>query len=110
MYTTFKNIKAFEKDGKEPFTDWFNALKDKTAQAKILIRLERVRYNNYGYHKRLGGDFLELKEKFFGGIRIYIGEEEKYLIVLLFGGNKFSQKKDIKKALEYCQEYKNNKT
>lgn len=100
-----KNIAPFEREGKEPFTIWFNKLKDKKAQAKILIRLERATYGNYGYHRKLGNDFIELKENFLGGIRIYIGESLNNLILLL-GGNKSSQKSDIKKALKYWEEYK----
>lgn len=102
-------IKAFETDnGKEPFSSWFNKIKDKKTKTKILIRLERVKYGNYGYHKRLKSDFLELKERILGGLRIYIGEHNENSIILLLGGNKSSQKKDIQKALEYWKEYKKN--
>ena len=110
MNTTIKNLKAFEREGKEPFTHWFNNIKDAQAKAKILIRLERARYHQFGYYRRLGSDFLELKEKFLGGVRIYLGEDGGDLIILLLGGNKSSQKKDIKKALEYWHEYKHTKT
>lgn len=103
-----KEIKAFAENNKEPFTDWFNKLKDKKAQAKILIRLQRAQCGNYGYHRRLGSDILELKEKLSGGIRIYIGEDKKNLIILLLGGNKSTQEKDIKKALQFWNNYKNN--
>ena len=104
-----KEIIAFEQNnGKEPFTEWFNKLKDKSTKAKILIRLERAKYNNYGHHRRLKADFLELKEKISGGIRIYIGERNKNLIILLLGGDKSSQEKDIDKALQYWEEYKTN--
>jgi putative addiction module killer protein len=103
-----KEIIAFDNNGKEPFTDWFGKLKDKKTKAKILTRLERVANNNYGYHRRLKADFLELKEKMSGGIRIYLGEDGDNLIVLLLGGNKSSQEQDIAKALQYWQEYKSN--
>lgn len=103
-----KKIKAFEQNNKEPFVEWFDKLKDHKAKAKILIRLERVRNSNYGHHRRLKADFLELKERVFGGIRIYIGEAKKDLIILLLGGNKSSQEKDISRALQYWEEYKRN--
>jgi putative addiction module killer protein len=105
-----KKIEAFAKEnGKEPFTEWFNKLKNKQAKAKILSRIRRARRYNYGYHRRLGFDFLELKERIEGGIRVYIGEDGDKLIILLLGGNKSSQQKDIKLAQEYWEQYKLNK-
>jgi len=102
-----KQIEAFVKDnGKEPFTEWFNKLKNTRAKAKIISRIRRARRYNYGYHRRLGSDFLELKERIEGGIRIYLGEDGDKIIILLLGGNKSSQKKDIKSAEEYWKEYK----
>jgi len=105
-----KKVEAFVKEnGKEPFTEWFDKLKNNKTKAKIIVRIRRARRYNYGYHRRLSSDFLELKERIEGGIRIYIGEEGDKLIILLLGGNKSSQKKDIKLAKEYWKEYKLNK-
>jgi putative addiction module killer protein len=105
-----KKIEAFAKgNGKEPFTEWFDKLKNKRAKAKIFLRIRRARRCNYGYHRRLGFDFLELKERMEGGIRVYIGEDGDKLIILLLGGNKSSQSKDIALAQEYWKQYKLNK-
>lgn len=91
-------------DNKEPFTDWLYSLKDKVSQKRILVRLKRVEQGNYGDFKRFRG-ILELRFDFGKGYRVYCGEDVHDLVLLLVGGDKSTQEKDIKKALEYWKEY-----
>ncbi len=91
-------------DGKEPFIDWLFSLRDKIIRHRIETRIDRIRHGNYGDHKRFSG-IIELRLDFGKGYRIYCGEEGNKLIILLIGGDKASQDKDIKDALEYWREY-----
>ncbi|MBP9855460.1 MAG: type II toxin-antitoxin system RelE/ParE family toxin [Candidatus Omnitrophica bacterium] len=95
-------------DGKEPFIDWLFSLRDKMIRHRIETRIDRIRHGNYGDHKRFHG-ILELRLDFGKGYRIYCGEDGNKLIILLVGGDKFSQDKDIKEAVEYWRNYHEKK-
>jgi putative addiction module killer protein len=92
-------------DGKEPFTDWLYHLRDVIARKRILVRVSRLQQGNYGDYKSVGEGVSELRMFFGSGYRVYFGERGNNLIVLLCGGDKSSQDKDIEKAKEYWQEY-----
>lgn len=103
------SVKAYQdKNGNEPFTKWLRGLKDSTIKARIRHRLDRVRYGNFGDCKSLGGGLYELRLSFGAGYRIYYGREGDRLVILLVGGDKSSQKRDIEKAKIYWNE--RNKT
>jgi len=91
-------------DGKEPYTDWINLLNDKLLKQRIETREDRIRYGNYGDHKRFH-NIIELRLDFGKGYRIYCGEDGNKLVILLIGGDKSSQDRDIKKAKEYWRDY-----
>jgi len=91
--------------GREPFTDWFKKLKDKRAQARIDVRIARVRTGNFGDSKSVGEDVYELRLDYGPGYRVYFGKIESTIILLLCGGDKSSQADDIRKAKEYWQEF-----
>jgi putative addiction module killer protein len=91
-------------DGKNVFSDWISNLKDITARDMIDKRLERVRLGNYGDCKSLGEGIFELR--FASGLRIYFAEIGSVIVLLLCGGNKKSQIKDIARAKEYWREFK----
>jgi putative addiction module killer protein len=78
------------------------------SQKRVLVRLRRVEQGNYGDHKRFSG-ILELRFDFGKGYRVYCGEDGNTFVILLIGGDKSSQEKDIKKALEYWEEYHEQK-
>ena len=86
-----------------PFEDWFYKL-DKTVQARIEKRLERVKEGNYGDFKRLDSDISELRFKFGAGYRIYFTEADNIIIILLCAGDKSTQAEDINKAKEYLKD------
>ncbi len=86
-----------------PYDNWFYKL-DKTSQARIEKRLERVEEGNYGDFKKLNDDLSELRFTFGGGYRIYFTEINDIIIILLCAGNKNSQSDDIKKAKKYLDD------
>jgi len=94
--------------GKEPFTDWLFALKDKVSRYRIEARINRIEQGNYGDHKRFHG-IIEIRLDFGKGYRLYCGEDGHKLVVLLVGGDKGSQEDDIKKALDCWRDYNGQK-
>jgi putative addiction module killer protein len=96
------------KDNEEPFLKWLFGLRDKITRHRIEIRIERIRQGNYGDHKRFHR-ILEIRLDFGKGYRLYCGEDGNTVIILLLGGDKSSQVRDIKKALEYWEDYNEQK-
>ncbi len=91
--------------GRCPFDDWFESLKELNTRAKILTRLDRLRLGNFGDCKGLGDEIAELRIHYGPGIRIYYSKTGNKIMLLLCGGNKSSQSKDISRAKEYIKEY-----
>lgn len=105
-----KTILIFEsRDGKSHFTDWLMGLKDIRARAVVRARIERVRLGNLGDCKSVGEGVSELKISFGPGYRVYLGQDGPVIVVLLCGGDKSSQKRDIAKAKLLWTEYKNER-
>ena len=96
------------RDDKEPFTEWLYSLKDKIIRARIEARIARVEQGNFGDHKRFHG-IIELRCDFGKGYRVYCVDDGNTLVLLLTGGDKSSQEKDIRKALEYAEDYHEQK-
>ena len=90
-------------DGKSPFNTWMDSL-DNSIKVRIVKRLERVSEGNYGDCKKIDTSISELRFKFGSGYRIYFTEIDNIIIVLLCGGDKSTQVKDIKKAHEYLKD------
>lgn len=91
--------------GKRPFEIWIKELKELNTRAKILTRLDRLRLGNFGDCKTLQEGVCELRIHYGPGIRIYYGKIGNKVILLLCGGDKNSQNKDILKAIEYFKDY-----
>jgi len=96
------------REGEEPFTEWLFSLRDKTIRQRIETRINRIEQGNYGDHKRFQG-IIEVRLDIGKGYRLYCGEDGNALVVLLIGGDKSSQDKDIAKALDYWKEYHEQK-
>jgi putative addiction module killer protein len=85
-------------NGSVPFDEWFDALRDSRMRAAVDARLARVRAGNFGDHKALGEGVQELRIDFGPELRVYYGEESQQIVLLLGGGNKKSQARDIRAA------------
>jgi putative addiction module killer protein len=80
------------------FDRWFAKLKDRSAKIKILARLDRVENGNFGDHKQIDKNLFELRIFFGPGYRIYYTIRGNTIVILLSGGKKATQSKDIEKA------------
>jgi putative addiction module killer protein len=87
------------------FDKWLKKLRDKTARAKILFRLQRVELGNLGDIKAVSHGITEMRIPHGKGYRIYYKIVEKQVILLLIGGDKSTQEKDIEKAKEIWDNY-----
>lgn len=85
------------------YSKWFDGLRDIKARAKILVRIERLAGGNPGDVKPVGEGVSELRIQYGPGYRVYFKQTGIHLIILLAGGYKRSQSKDIKKALELAR-------
>ena len=97
------------KGGKAPYEVWYQTLRDIKTKAIILKRLAKVRRGNLGEWASVGEGVKELKIDLGPGYRIYFGEENQKLLILLLGGDKKTQSKDINKAVEYWRDYKSRR-
>jgi len=93
-------------DGREPFQEWFNHLTDKRVRAAVLARIDRLRSGNFGDHRRLTGDLYELRIHTGAGYRVYFGDFDGGIVILLCGGTKKTQRRDIQNAKAYWQEFR----
>ena len=94
--------------GKEPFTEWLYSLRDQKGRRTILKRIGRLEQGLYGDYKSVGDGVFELRIFFGPGYRVYFGEDDGHIVILLNGGDKDSQDKDIKTAQAYWKDYKDN--
>ena len=106
MYMTAYDIEIYStEDGKEPFSEWLETFKDRKTKTTILLRLQRLREGNLGDFKSFDG-LYELRFHFGPGYRVYCTKIDNRLIILLGGGDKSSQTKDIKKCKSYLKDHK----
>lgn len=102
-----KTIVIFETDdGRCPFSEWIEDLRDRKARAVIRARLNRVQLGNVGDCKGIGEGVSELRIAFGPGYRVYFGQEGERIIILLCGGDKGSQDRDIERAKQFWRAYK----
>ncbi len=107
MFATPKEVVAFRtQGGRVPFEEWLDDLDDKKAVARILARLARVRQGNLGDCKSVGEGVSELRVDCGPGYRVYFGQGGRTLVVLLCGGDKRTQDRDIRLAKQHWREYK----
>ena len=91
------------------FENWLDSLSDITAKARILQRIDRIELGNFGDCETVGDGVHELRIDHGPGYRIYFGNDGKQLVILLCGGTKRGQGKDIERAKAYWQDYKARK-
>ena len=85
------------------FKRWFSKVKDNSVRIKFLARFARVENGNFGDHKQLSPQLYELRFRSGSGFRVYYTIQESIIVLLLIGGDKSSQKKDIKRASEILE-------
>jgi putative addiction module killer protein len=94
----------FEVQKTDEFDKWLSGLADQRAQAKIVSRVERRGLGNPGDVKPVGAGVSEMRVPYGPGYRIYFKQTDKTIILLLCGGDKSTQEKDIKRAKEIAAE------
>lgn len=92
--------------GERPFADWLQGLKDRQARARINARLARVGAGNLGDVEPVGEGVLELRVDWGPGYRIYFARLGQVIVLLLCGGDKTTQQKDINRAKTYFEDFK----
>ena len=98
----------FSNDGRSPFGEWFDDL-DSGAAAKVTIALTRMERGNFSNVKSVGAGVQEYRIDFGPGYRIYFGRDGETLIILVAGGAKRRQQKDIEAAQARWADYKKRK-
>lgn len=95
-------------DGKQPFADWFSKL-DVTAAARVTVALRRLEQGNTSSLKGVGEGVLECRIDFGPGYRVYLGRDGDVLVILLTGGTKKRQQRDIEAAHAMWADYRRRK-
>jgi putative addiction module killer protein len=91
------------------FDRWLRKLGDRRAAARVQVRIDRLASGNAGDVKPVGGGISELRITFGPGYRVYYLQEGQRLIVLLCGGDKSTQERDIKQAQEIATDWRTRK-
>jgi len=99
-------IRYQQEDGREPYTEWFRGLRDQRAKARIDSRLRQIQSGNLGDWKSVGDGVTELRIDVGAGYRVYCGRHGMVWVILLCGGDKDSQSKDIARAKTLWADWK----
>ena len=100
-----KEIRIYEnEEGHAPFSEWMDR-QQAPLYGKLMARLERVELGNLGDHRGIGEGVFELRIDFGPWYRIYFGLDGSELVVLLIGGTKKTQQRDIDTAKHYWRNY-----
>lgn len=86
------------------FTKWLDGLRDRTAHQRIVIRLRRIELGNFGDTKAVGEGISEVRITYGPGYRLYFVQQGQEIIVLLCGGDKSTQGRDIATAKTLAKE------
>jgi len=92
--------------GEQPFVEWLRGLNDRQARTRIEARIARVAVGNFGDAEPVGEGVLELRIDWGPGYRVYFARRGQVVVLLLCGGDKRTQQKDIDRAKEYFADYK----
>jgi putative addiction module killer protein len=94
-----------DRAGRLPFDEWLRELRDANAVARVLARVGRIRRGNLGDCKPVGEGVSELRVDYGPGYRVYFGQKGQTLVILLCGGDKRTQERDICQAQQYWGDY-----
>ena len=107
MHTATIEIKAYQDTtGGTPYADWLDSLTDKKTKARVVARVNRMAAGNFGDCKPLRDGVQELKIDFGPGYRVYLSKQGPVLVLLLCGGDKSDQSRDIERAIAYLKDWK----
>jgi len=98
-------IRYVTESGKDVFGDWLDALVDRRAVAKVLVRIDRLAAGNLGDCKPVGAGVWELRIDWGPGYRVYYAMAGQKVLLLLSGGSKRRQSADIKQAIANWSDY-----
>ncbi len=98
-------LEYLTEDGRNLFRTWLEALRDAEARARIRVRINRIRLGNFGDSKSVGGGVSELRIPYGPGYRVYFGRQGNRVVILLCGGDKRTQARDIETARVAWQDY-----
>ena len=87
------------------YREWLDALRDRAGRARILVRVDRLIHGNPGHHRDLTDGVSELKIDFGPGYRVYYAQRGTSLLLLLAGGDKSTQPKDIAMAIHLAKNF-----
>lgn len=91
----------------EYFANWLGSLKDRTTRARLQLRVRKATLGNLGDYQAVGDGVWEMREFFGPGWRMYYIQQGSTVIMMLGGGDKSSQARDIEKAKALAQELHN---
>lgn len=102
-------LEFLDRSGSSPFADWFATL-DAPAAVKVTTAIRRLELGNFSNVKGVGAGVFEYRIDFGPGYRVYFGKEGDSIVILLAGGTKKRQDRDIGSAHQRWVDYKNRKT
>ena len=101
------NLKEYlTENGQSPFSNWLLGLRNIQARARVRTRLDRVSLGNLGDHESVGNGVFELRIFYGPGYRVYYSLEGQNVVLLLIGGIKGTQHRDIQTAKAYLEYYR----
>lgn len=110
MDAKLQRVEIYETtDGKSPFKAWLRSLRDQRAKQRIRARIARVRLGNFGDSRPVGEGVVELRVHCGPGYRVYLGRDGDEIVILLVGGDKSTQERDISSAKAYWKDYRETK-
>ncbi len=102
-----QEVEIYEtRSGQSPFWDWVNGLSVFQLRSAVTRRIDRMCFGNFGDHRALGDGLFELRIHDGPGLRVYYGRLGNRVVIVLSGGDKSRQLKDIHRAHMYWREYK----
>ncbi len=95
--------------GKAPFSEWLDSLRDRSARARIRKRLDRIELGNLGDYEAIGEGVYELRIDYGPGYRLYYANVSVTIVLLLCGGDKDTQIGDIDRAIQFWNDFNQRK-
>jgi putative addiction module killer protein len=100
-----RNAAQLRFEATSEFIEWVGAPRDRTARARILVRIDKMAMGNFGVVEPVGEAIVEAKIDHGPGYRLYYKQQGLKTYLLLIGGNKSSQSRDIKRAKQLAKDY-----